>query len=104
MEIESVAEGKKKRKTRRKERREGKKNKANGNSKVCEYTSSVLKRFNIASAIFKFFHDARSRNENWILTLHSSSLISVVWLFDFIQGDKRKRKREKENRICKEVY
>lgn len=30
-------------------------------------------------------------------------LISAVWQFDFIQGNRRKRKEEKENRIYK-VY
>lgn len=66
VEIESVARRGEKKKKKKKKQSEW------HNSKVCEYTS--FSNVSIGSTVFKFFHDARSRNENWILTLHTSVL------------------------------
>lgn len=63
----------------------------------------VLKRFDIALAIFKFFHDARSRNENWILTLHGS-VLSRQFGNSTLYGVIKEKERKERKKICKKIY
>lgn len=97
MEIESVAEGKK-----REERGGGRKEKKN-KWQLESLRIHVLKRFDIALAIFKFFHDARSRNENWILTLHGS-VLSRQFGNSTLYGVIKEKERKEKKKICKKIY